>query len=319
MGQAWSDHPSSWRYYTHQQFEDGSLFKGQFMHGNRQGEGKMEWSNGDSYDGHWYKSCLDGNGTLRYHDKSVYRGQWAMNKRSGYGVYTFSDGRQYEGEWVKDQPHGKGHVYFPNGSVVTAEFAKGEPVRFTGSSDAALMPGDIPMLKPGSLPNIAGNLNQMGISKPAPGGTLTRNEGVETKTNQERRRGQFKLAEGAKPLLVPDLPALPIPRVRVNKDVVNINKNRKYKSNDTKSILSNLPSPPIPQKRTADQMISVSPPPVPRKRSSSVPNLPPPPIAPRIRTHLDLPSLPIPKVRKKQKEEDRQAEPPGVLPPGSPK
>ena len=102
--------------------------------------------------GHWRLGCLDGNGMFWYADKSVYRGQFDMNQRSGYGIYNFPDGRLYEGEWNKNNPHGKGQVTMTNGVVVCAEFADGQSNRITGSSEASLMPGQIPMLKANSVP-----------------------------------------------------------------------------------------------------------------------------------------------------------------------
>ena len=44
---------------------DGSRFIGEWHFGVRKGQGKMEYSNGDSYQGSWNMDRMDGEGELR--------------------------------------------------------------------------------------------------------------------------------------------------------------------------------------------------------------------------------------------------------------
>lgn len=56
--------------------KNGSLYKGPFVHGKRQGYGTFIWTNGEKY-----------------------IGEYLNNMRHGEGIYTFSDGTQQKGIW----------------------------------------------------------------------------------------------------------------------------------------------------------------------------------------------------------------------------
>lgn len=56
--------------------KDGSMYRGPFVNGRRQGYGTFTWPNGDKY-----------------------IGEYRNNMRHGEGIYTFSDGTQQKGIW----------------------------------------------------------------------------------------------------------------------------------------------------------------------------------------------------------------------------
>ena len=72
--------------------------------GTMSGEGVIEWTNGDRYEG----TMLAG-------------------KKHGKGIFTWKSGQRYEGEWVDDRINGKGVVYFTNGDRYEGTFEGGEP------------------------------------------------------------------------------------------------------------------------------------------------------------------------------------------------
>lgn len=109
-----------------QEFDDGSVYHGQFKGTRFVGKGRMTWVSGDEYEGIYLNSKMHGQGVYRHVDGSNYRGQYEEDLRQGYGVFTFTDGTLYEGEWQQDVPHGEGRVIYPNGKVCMAMFKDGQ-------------------------------------------------------------------------------------------------------------------------------------------------------------------------------------------------
>ena len=50
------------------------MYIGQFIDGVKRGRGKMEWSNGESYDGEWRDDLKHGKGVLSMPDTTKYEG-----------------------------------------------------------------------------------------------------------------------------------------------------------------------------------------------------------------------------------------------------
>ena len=43
---------------------------------------------------------MEGEGRIEYADGDVYEGAWSNDKADGFGVYTHHSGAVYEGYWV---------------------------------------------------------------------------------------------------------------------------------------------------------------------------------------------------------------------------
>eukprot|EP01119_Soliformovum_irregulare_P013665 TRINITY_DN3665_c0_g1_i1.p1 TRINITY_DN3665_c0_g1~~TRINITY_DN3665_c0_g1_i1.p1 ORF type:complete len:384 (+),score=70.29 TRINITY_DN3665_c0_g1_i1:43-1152(+) len=94
---------------------DGSLYKGEFKSGEREGKGTQRWTEGDLYQGCWLKGKRSGIGRHSWPDGHLYCGQYLDDRRNGFGVFLWPDKRQYRGEYLDDQRNGLGQFLWPNG------------------------------------------------------------------------------------------------------------------------------------------------------------------------------------------------------------
>ena len=130
-------------------YADG-LYIGEFVDGVRQGKGKINFSNGNSYNGDWLDDKQTGFGTLYYKDGSkyigdfvdgkshgkgritlvngdFYDGDWNVGSRTGYGSYQWADGNtRYVGEFDNGILNGKGVFYYADGREYDGEFVNGK-------------------------------------------------------------------------------------------------------------------------------------------------------------------------------------------------
>ena len=54
------------------------------------------------YEGEWLNGQRDGEGKQKWEDGAFYEGQWKEGKASGTGKFNHADGDMYEGEWSED-------------------------------------------------------------------------------------------------------------------------------------------------------------------------------------------------------------------------
>ncbi len=66
-------------------------YVGQMDHGVREGEGKLESTNGNVYEGNWSNGLRVGRGVMRYADGQTYEGTW-KNGQWEDGVMRSADG-----------------------------------------------------------------------------------------------------------------------------------------------------------------------------------------------------------------------------------
>ena len=130
-------------------FEDGSLYTGQFVNGEREGHGRYRSSLGAVYEGEWVAGQRCGKGMERYPIGNVYEGQFTDDKRDGLGTmwypggdtyegfykagkkegrgkYRSASGALYEGEYRADLREGQGKERYPDGSVYEGGFREGK-------------------------------------------------------------------------------------------------------------------------------------------------------------------------------------------------
>ena len=87
--------------------------------------GKLEWANGDRYEGQFFDGLRSGQGEYNFFkDKRNYVGGWKESMRSGKGVETWPNGDKYDGEWLVDKFHGQGNLR-TTGGVYVGEFENG--------------------------------------------------------------------------------------------------------------------------------------------------------------------------------------------------
>lgn len=87
-------------------YESGDKYYGSFdLYDLRikNGVGKMEYDNGDVYEGNWWdeKKCFDG--LMKYANGDVYAGKWKEDKRHGQGTLIKTGGISHIGEFHQDK------------------------------------------------------------------------------------------------------------------------------------------------------------------------------------------------------------------------
>jgi hypothetical protein len=73
-----------------------SSYEGAWEHGQKNGNGKFHFSNGDVYVGMFKDNKEHGRGTKNFVNGNLYVGQWVNGKIGGRGKYFYPDGDEYE-------------------------------------------------------------------------------------------------------------------------------------------------------------------------------------------------------------------------------
>ena len=89
------------------------------------GEGKLEYANGDCYEGHFLKGEKHGQGTFKYFDGCIYTGKFQNNEMHGEGEFKWKDGNYYKGGFLKGILNGKGLFKHINGNIYNGDFMHG--------------------------------------------------------------------------------------------------------------------------------------------------------------------------------------------------
>ncbi|XP_063488128.1 MORN repeat-containing protein 1 isoform X1 [Symphalangus syndactylus] len=100
----------------------GDTFSGQFVLGEPQGYGVMEYKAGGCYEGEVSHGMREGHGFLVDQDGQVYQGSFHDNKRHGHGQMLFKNGDKYDGDWVRDQRQGHGVLRCADGSTYEGQW-----------------------------------------------------------------------------------------------------------------------------------------------------------------------------------------------------
>ena len=126
----------------------GRSYTGSWRNGQRHGQGKEVWPNGDvleghfrngkasgpgtlitrsgSYEGQFLDGMRCGKGTFEWHNGAVYEGEWKNGIRNGHGSLCSPEGRKYEGEWKNGDMDGQGTFTVPGGMNYVGEFKQGK-------------------------------------------------------------------------------------------------------------------------------------------------------------------------------------------------
>lgn len=108
-------------------FADGSTYIGEVnAQGQLEGNGRMQWKNGDNYEGNFVAGLFEGKGKLS-NASGVYSGNFIAGAAEGLGTFVYSDGLHYSGEFKGNQFHGKGKLVYPDGSYYAGDFVNGHP------------------------------------------------------------------------------------------------------------------------------------------------------------------------------------------------
>ncbi|GHU13977.1 hypothetical protein FACS189449_10040 [Alphaproteobacteria bacterium] len=79
---------------------DGTIYEGNFLHGEPHGKGKRTFADGDVYEGDFLHGEPDGKGKQTFADGDIYEGDFARGKPHGKGKWKYKNGDAYEGNFV---------------------------------------------------------------------------------------------------------------------------------------------------------------------------------------------------------------------------
>jgi len=105
-------------------------YKGQFVREEGQvvsGTGRVEWANGDVYEGPLIRNVRNGRGDFTWASGQRYIGDWVNDKATGKGSLRFANGNQYEGAILDGQPQGEGQMVYASGDQYKGQMLQGVP------------------------------------------------------------------------------------------------------------------------------------------------------------------------------------------------
>ncbi|RDD47087.1 Phosphatidylinositol 4-phosphate 5-kinase 8 [Trichoplax sp. H2] len=100
-------------------------YEGSWHIGQKQGKGKIRYSNGECYDGDWKCDKKWGHGITTFSNGNKYDGEYQQNHIYGLGKMVYASGESYDGEWVYEQFHGMGTYKYLDGSVYSGSWQNG--------------------------------------------------------------------------------------------------------------------------------------------------------------------------------------------------
>ncbi len=121
----------------------GGEYVGQLnSRGQKHGNGKMRYDNGNEYDGQWKNNKREGKGITRYASENVYIGMWKGGKRHGFGVFHISkSGDIYRGNWENGIKSGPGVYEYADGELDVSFYSNdirvGDGVRWNADRNRA--------------------------------------------------------------------------------------------------------------------------------------------------------------------------------------
>ena len=89
-------------------------------------------------------NCVNGQGIMNFANGDKYIGEFKTERKSGYGIYHFINGDRYEGDFKDDYPDGHGKAYLANGNYYEGEFKNNFP---NGKGTMLYHNGNIEILK----------------------------------------------------------------------------------------------------------------------------------------------------------------------------
>lgn len=108
------------------EFTDGRSYQGALRNGLKTGVGTYVWATGQRYTGDWVNDVQQGRGEWSSKDGDRYQGEFRAGLRDGAGTMTYGNGIRYEGSWKADMQSGRGKLVFANGDSYEGDFVANE-------------------------------------------------------------------------------------------------------------------------------------------------------------------------------------------------
>ena len=106
-------------------YANGDSYEGEWLGGKRWGRGKYSTKDGDVYEGNFKNGEMDGYIRYKGANGDVYEGQYQDGLRSGHGRFTWASGDYYQGEWKAGKEHGRGRYLGVQGDFGEGEYKEG--------------------------------------------------------------------------------------------------------------------------------------------------------------------------------------------------
>ncbi|MFN5135690.1 MAG: caspase family protein [Chitinophagaceae bacterium] len=90
------------------------------------GFGKIQYPNGDTYEGEFYDDRREGFGIYTWKTGGKFVGESYQNTFQGFGVIEFADGTKYVGDFKDGEFDGEGEKTYSNGTIQKGLFGKGK-------------------------------------------------------------------------------------------------------------------------------------------------------------------------------------------------
>lgn len=109
------------------EWNNGDVFDGTLVRGKAEGRGAMSWrKTGSRYEGDWRNDLQNGRGTMVFGDGTRYEGDFVDGHLTGRGRYDYVGiGEHYEGDVADGKPHGRGTYTWKSGDRYEGEWRDG--------------------------------------------------------------------------------------------------------------------------------------------------------------------------------------------------
>ena len=114
-------------------YRNGDYYEGTYKDGVRDGQGVYTYAgeSGNKYEGEWKNNLKHGIGKMTYGTTAEYYGHFENGKREGEGVYKYLQTKDlYSGNWKNGLKHGKGTFIFSDTKMkIVGEWANGQIIQ----------------------------------------------------------------------------------------------------------------------------------------------------------------------------------------------
>ena len=114
-------------------YRNGDYYEGTYKEGVRDGQGVYTYAgeSGNKYEGEWKNNLKNGIGKMTYGTTAEYYGHFENGKREGEGVYKYLQTKDlYSGNWKNGLKHGKGTFIFSDTKMkIVGEWANGQIIQ----------------------------------------------------------------------------------------------------------------------------------------------------------------------------------------------
>ena len=108
------------------QYRDGDVFEGNWLSDIKNGPGSLHFEEGGRYVGTWEEDKPLPGGKYYTDEGDRYEGEFRDLRRHGTGISENADSSVYEGQWSENEMSGNGTLTYRNGDVYEGGFLNGK-------------------------------------------------------------------------------------------------------------------------------------------------------------------------------------------------